>query len=65
MSPKCDVEIKTTATGVGDPTGTFGIDADTIVYYYNGKDGSVAVGYDNMAKLIKANGSGTDGSIGR
>ena len=60
---KGDVEIKTTATGVGDPTGTFGIDADTIVYYYNGKDGSVAVGYDNMAKLIKANGSGTDGSI--
>lgn len=40
------------ATGVGDPTGTFGIDADTVVYYFNGKDGSVAVGYDNMAKLI-------------
>lgn len=34
---KGDVEIKTNATGVGDPTGTFGIDADTIVYYYNGK----------------------------
>ena len=53
---KGDVEIKTNATGVGDPTGTFGIDADTIVYYYNGKDGSVAVGYDNMAKLIDKNG---------
>lgn len=53
---KGDVEIKTTATGVGDPTGTFGIDADTIVYYYNGKDGSVAVGYDNMAKLIDKDG---------
>ena len=49
---KGDVEIVTTATGVGDPTGTFGIDADTVVYYFNGKDGSVAVGYDNMAKLI-------------
>ena len=49
---KGDVEIKTNATGVGDPTGTFGIDADTIVYYYNGKDGSVAVGYDSMAKKI-------------
>ena len=49
---KGDVEIVTTATGVGDPAGTFGIDADTVVYYFNGKDGSVAVGYDNMAKLI-------------
>ena len=48
---KGDVEVKTTATA-GDPKGTFGIDADTIVYYFNGKDGYVAVGYDNMAKAI-------------
>ena len=53
---KGDVEIVTTATGVGDPAGTFGIDADTVVYYFNGKDGSVAVGYDNMAKLIDKDG---------
>ena len=59
---KGDVEIKTNATGVGDPTGTFGIDADTIVYYYNGKDGSVAVGYDSMAKKIASAGTG-DGGI--
>ena len=58
---KGDVEIKTNATGVGDPTGTFGIDADTIVYYYNGKDGSVAVGYDSMAKKIASAGTGNGG----
>ena len=53
---KGDVEIDTSASKGGDPVGTYGIDADTIVYYYNGKDGSVAVGYDNMAKLIDKNG---------
>ena len=53
---KGDVEIDTSASKGGDPIGTYGIDADTIVYYYNGKDGSVAVGYDNMAKLIDKNG---------
>ena len=53
---KGDVEIDTGASKGGDPVGTYGIDADTIVYYYNGKDGSVAVGYDNMAKLIDKNG---------
>ncbi|MEI3261639.1 MAG: hypothetical protein V8S11_06960 [Flavonifractor plautii] len=41
---KGDVEIDTGASKGGDPVGTYGIDADTIVYYYNGKDGSVAVG---------------------
>ena len=53
---KGDVEIDTSASKGGDPVGTYGIDADTIVYYYNGKDGSVAVGYVNMAKLIDKNG---------
>ena len=40
-----DVEV---ATNDGD----YGIDADTIVYYYDGKDGAVAVGYENMAREI-------------
>ena len=66
---KGDVEIVTNGTTgndgktAGDPAGTFGIDADTIVYYYNGKDGAVAVGYDNMAKLIDKDGSKTYPSI--
>ncbi|MFR2333191.1 MAG: hypothetical protein ACLS63_09860 [Flavonifractor plautii] len=33
---KGDVEIDTSASKGGDPVGTYGIDADTIVYYYNG-----------------------------
>ena len=40
-----DVEV---ATNDGD----YGIDADTIVYYYDGKDGAVAVGYEAMARKI-------------
>ena len=58
---KGDVEIDTSASKGGDPVGTYGIDADTIVYYYNGKDGSVAVGYDSMAKKIASAGTGNGG----
>lgn len=40
-------------------TDSYGIDEDTIIYYYNSKgEGSVVKGYDAMAKSIKKDGSG-------
>ena len=35
---------------------SFGIDEDTIVYYYDGEDGAVVKGYSAMAKSIKYDG---------
>ena len=49
-----DLVYKETVTG---KTGNYGIDNDTIIYYYNGSEGSVVKGYDNMAKLIDMDGN--------
>ena len=52
-----DVELDTVLKG------DYGIDADTIVYYFDGSDGAVAVGYEAMAREIKATGTGVTGDI--
>ena len=38
---------------------SYGIDEDTIIYYYDGSKGSVVKGYDAMAKSVKKAGSGS------
>ena len=34
-------------------TANYGISASTVVYYYDGEEGSVVTGYDNMARIIE------------
>ena len=60
-----DVDLYYKHDGASDTTttGSIGIDEDTIIYYYNGKEGNVVKGYDNMANSIPATGSTVNGTI--
>ena len=66
---KGDVDVFYAQASLSDGTVTrqdsFGIDEDTIIYYYDGSKGTVVKGYDAMAKSIKQAGSGVAGSIDR
>ena len=57
---KGDVDLYyQTVDNLGKPSSkidSVGIDEDTIVYYYDGKDGSVVKGYDAMANKIDKDG---------
>ena len=58
---KGDVQIKLTNTP--GATGNYGISASTVIYYYDGEEGSVVTGYDNMARLIDAAGDNVAATI--
>ena len=45
-----DVDLRLENSSVDTHTNSYGIDEETIIYYYNGSKGYVAVGYDNMAR---------------
>lgn len=50
-----DIYVTEYAADGSDITGTdrdLGIDADTVVFYYNGNDSAVRIGYDEMAREI-------------
>ena len=53
-----DVDLRLENSSVDTHTNSYGIDEETIIYYYNGSKGYVAVGYDNMAKMIDADKAG-------
>ena len=53
-----DVDLRLENSSVDTHTNSYGIDEETIIYYYNGSKGYVAVGYDNMAKVIDADKAG-------
>ena len=55
---KGDVDLYLTNSSFDTYTDSYGIDEDTIIYYYNGSKGYVAKGYDNMAKMIDADKEG-------
>ena len=54
-----DVDLRLENSSVDTHTNSYGIDEETIIYYYNGSKGYVAVGYDNMAKMIDADKAGS------
>ena len=54
-----DVDLRLENSSVDTHTNRYGIDEETIIYYYNGSKGYVAVGYDNMAKMIDADKAGS------
>ena len=54
-----DVDLCLENSSVDTHTNSYGIDEETIIYYYNGSKGYVAVGYDNMAKMIDADKAGS------
>ena len=53
-----DVDLRLENSSVDTHTNSYGIDEETIIYYYNGSKGYVAVGYDNMAKMIDVDKAG-------
>ena len=55
---KGDVDLYLTNSSFDTYTFSYGIDEDTIIYYYSGSKGYVAKGYDNMAKMIDADKEG-------
>ncbi|WP_297234079.1 S-layer homology domain-containing protein [uncultured Flavonifractor sp.] len=58
---KGDVDLIYTYGGnyATDHRGSYGIDEDTVVYYYNGSKANVVKGYSAMANLIPKAGSGS------
>ena len=59
MIARGDVDLRLENSSVDTHTNSYGIDEETIIYYYNGSKGYVAVGYDNMAKMIDADKAGS------
>ena len=53
-----DVDLRLENSSVDTHTNSYCIDEETIIYYYKGSKGYVAVGYDNMAKMIDADKAG-------